>query len=96
MTLSVTSLETLYNTMDFAAADDAYSAETSPTSETSLAELSLTGSSAGVSTPATSIDEPKESVVQVPDLFSSIMSSEPQVNPNYFRAKQKADTWIVK
>ncbi|KAI0206676.1 Presilphiperfolan-8-beta-ol synthase [Astrocystis sublimbata] len=34
--------------------------------------------------------------VVVPDLFSSIMSSKPIVNPNYFKVKADGDRWITK
>ncbi|KAI1297832.1 Presilphiperfolan-8-beta-ol synthase [Xylaria venustula] len=34
--------------------------------------------------------------VRVPDLFSSIMSTRPVVNPNYFKVKAEGDRWIAK
>ncbi|KAK8052035.1 Presilphiperfolan-8-beta-ol synthase [Apiospora rasikravindrae] len=34
--------------------------------------------------------------VRVPDLFSSIMSSKPVVNPNYFTVKAAGDRWIAR
>ncbi|RYC55945.1 hypothetical protein CHU98_g10275 [Xylaria longipes] len=33
--------------------------------------------------------------VRVPDLFSSIMSLNPVVNPNYFQVKAEGDRWIA-
>lgn len=33
--------------------------------------------------------------VRVPDLFSSIMSMKPVVNPNYFQVKAEGDRWIA-
>ncbi|KAI1419590.1 Presilphiperfolan-8-beta-ol synthase [Xylaria sp. FL1777] len=38
----------------------------------------------------------RPSSVRVPDLFSSIMSSRPVVNPNYFKVKAEGDRWITK
>ncbi|KAK8080608.1 hypothetical protein PG997_008426, partial [Apiospora hydei] len=37
----------------------------------------------------------KRRSVRVPDLFSSIMSSKPVVNPNYFTVKAAGDRWIA-
>ncbi|KAF7596078.1 hypothetical protein BBP40_003340 [Aspergillus hancockii] len=37
-----------------------------------------------------------ESLVRVPDLFSSIMASKALVNPNYEVVKKQADTWIAR
>ncbi|KAI2464559.1 Presilphiperfolan-8-beta-ol synthase [Annulohypoxylon bovei var. microspora] len=34
--------------------------------------------------------------VLVPDMFSSIMSAKPTVNPNYFTVKPQADAWIAR
>ena len=34
--------------------------------------------------------------VHLPDLFSSIMSVKPVVNPNYYEVKIKANLWITK
>ncbi|KAK7956148.1 uncharacterized protein PG986_005370 [Apiospora aurea] len=38
----------------------------------------------------------KRRAVRVPDLFSSIMSSKPVVNPNYFTVKAAGDRWIAR
>ncbi|KAG9254334.1 Presilphiperfolan-8-beta-ol synthase [Emericellopsis atlantica] len=34
--------------------------------------------------------------VHIPDLFGSIMSTKPVVNPNYFAAKARGDRWIAR
>ncbi|KAI1080827.1 Presilphiperfolan-8-beta-ol synthase [Whalleya microplaca] len=39
---------------------------------------------------------PKEKQIYIPDLFSSIMSVKPTVNPNYFHVKSKGDAWITR
>ncbi|KAI0967945.1 hypothetical protein F4678DRAFT_464844 [Xylaria arbuscula] len=38
----------------------------------------------------------KHKAVRVPDLFSSIMSTRPVVNPNYFKVKAEGDRWIAR
>lgn len=41
-------------------------------------------------------DSMEKHAVYIPDLFSSIMSVKPFVNPNYHDVKVKADLWITK
>ncbi|KAI5921428.1 Presilphiperfolan-8-beta-ol synthase [Camillea tinctor] len=41
-------------------------------------------------------DSPNVQYVRLPDLFTSFMSEKPTVNPNYFRVKSKADSWIAR
>jgi hypothetical protein len=41
-------------------------------------------------------DGSKEKLVEVPDMFSSIMAVKPVVNPLYHEVKPKADAWIAK
>ncbi|KAI0145598.1 Presilphiperfolan-8-beta-ol synthase [Xylariaceae sp. FL1272] len=46
---------------------------------------------------AAAVQEPRKvQSVRVPDLFSSIMSTRPAVNPNYFKVKAEGDRWIAK
>nr|AHY23930.1 terpene synthase [Hypoxylon sp. E7406B] len=55
------------------------------------AQLSLMSSSPE---PVKKPDEKRS--VRIPDLFSSIMSTRPVVNPNYFKVKAEGDRWIAK
>ncbi|KAM0146338.1 hypothetical protein ACHAPG_011193 [Botrytis cinerea] len=42
------------------------------------------------------LDPKRPPFVRVPDLFGSIMSTKPVVNPNYFAAKARGDRWIAR
>lgn len=41
-------------------------------------------------------DDPKSTILRLPDLFSSITSAEAPVNPLYSKVKVDADAWAVK
>lgn len=42
------------------------------------------------------VKEERPTFVRVPELFGSIMSLEPIVNPNYLAAKNRVEQWIAK
>ncbi len=71
----------------------------SSSSEAGFSETFSTGSiSSGTATDAvTSEDQStaKSSSVNIPDMFSSIMSVEPLINPHYEKIKPQADAWAA-
>jgi hypothetical protein len=44
---------------------------------------------------STTITNGHPTVVRIPDMFGSIMSAEPVVNPHHFKVKAAADAWIA-
>jgi hypothetical protein len=66
-------------------------------STTSESDLELTAT-APSSLGSISDDEevPKEHVIHLPDMFSSIMSIEPVINQHYSKVKLEAEAWIAK
>ena len=50
----------------------------------------------GTLTPPFEQLEPNEYFVNIPDMFTSIMSAEARVNPNYAKIKTKTDAWIAR
>ncbi|TGJ85574.1 hypothetical protein E0Z10_g3222 [Xylaria hypoxylon] len=71
----------------------------SSSSEDNLSETFSAGSiSSGTATDAVVGDDqspPKSSSVNIPDMFSSIMSVEPLINPHYEKIKPQADAWAA-
>jgi len=53
-------------------------------------------STPGTSTPPIEQLEPNEYFVNIPDMFTSIMSAEARINPHYAKIKTETDAWIAR
>lgn len=72
----------------------------------SVEKMPLTGVEAPVTPPSTPgrsktvrpspPNSQPEQRIYLPDMFSSIMSVDAAVNPNYFKVKSKGDAWFSK